>query len=205
MNANQEPWIDRFGATASSLCAVHCAVCALLPAAFAALGLGVLLSHKAEFGLALVAIVLGLFAMRLAWKTHRSPQVTALLALGILGLMSSRGLEMSSTHDHHGEHGHMADSHHETHEEPHHDHGSDGHHDNGHASGEHDAHDDEHHGDEHHDDEHHDDEHHDDEHHDDDGLHLAGAGIGILGGLLLAIGHILNLRAVARCREEHCA
>ena len=51
--------VDRFGAVASSLCAVHCAVCALLPAAFSALGLGFLIGHEAEWVLTLLAVALG--------------------------------------------------------------------------------------------------------------------------------------------------
>ena len=42
---------------ASSLCAVHCALCAAAPAVFTALGLGAWLSHEVELGLTLVVIV----------------------------------------------------------------------------------------------------------------------------------------------------
>ena len=52
-------WTDRLGATVSSLCAIHCAVCALLPAAFGVLGLGFLLGHEAEWALTLTAIAFG--------------------------------------------------------------------------------------------------------------------------------------------------
>jgi len=166
MNESREQMIDRFGATASGLCALHCAICALLPAAFAALGLGVLLSHNVENGLAGMAILFGLTAIRLAWTTHRSPAVTALLACGIVGLIGARSLEMSSSHDHHGAEEHAAH----------------------HTDDEHDEH----------------DKHDEHDEHDDDNLHLAGSSIGVSAGLMLAIGHLLNLRAVARCREECC-
>ena len=185
MNEGKSSSIDRFGAVASSLCAVHCAVCALLPAAFAALGLGFLLSPGAESLLAFMAILLGLGAVRLAWTTHRSTRVTGLLALGIVGLIGSRALELNSSHDHHGAEAHVA--HHDD------DHGS---HDEGHHGAHEEGHDDE--------------DHHEEEEgahahgHGDDSLHLAGAGIGVAGGLLLALGHLMNLRAVARCREECC-
>ena len=36
--------VDRFGMVASSLCAIHCAICSLAPAIFGAIGLGFLLS-----------------------------------------------------------------------------------------------------------------------------------------------------------------
>ena len=47
---------------------------------------------------------------------------------------------------------------------------------------------------------------HDDDHGEhEDGAHLAGAVVGVLGGLILLVGHILNIRAARRCREEGCA
>ena len=48
-------WSDRFGALASAVCAVHCGVCALLPWAFGALGLGFLVGYEVEWALTLVA------------------------------------------------------------------------------------------------------------------------------------------------------
>ena len=48
MKRNGEP-IDRIGVVASTLCALHCALCALLPAILGALGLGVLLDQRAEW------------------------------------------------------------------------------------------------------------------------------------------------------------
>lgn len=173
MNGSHDHLIDRFGATASSLCALHCAVCALLPAAFTAVGLGALLSHEAETGLALVAVTFGLLALWLARKTHGSTRVTVLLFMGIIGLVGARGLELSSSHESHGHEEEVV--HHEDHHEDHHDD-----HD---AIADGDAHQ---HGDE------------------DEALHLAGSSIGVTGGLLLFVGHLLNLRAVGRYREECC-
>jgi len=190
MNKEANEWTDRFGAVASSLCAIHCAICALLPVAFAALGVGFLLSHKAEWLLTLVAVLFGGFALNLAWRTHRSQKVMALLLVGILGLFASRGIEMGSEHDdHHG------DEHHTQVEEAgeHHADGS-GHaamNEHAHKEGE-DGHGDDHHGQE-------------DEHHaENDGLHLMGAGVGVLSGLLLFFGHMLNIWTARRCREEGC-
>jgi hypothetical protein len=44
---NQE--VERLGAVGSSLCAVHCALCALLPAALSALGLRFPIGHEVEW------------------------------------------------------------------------------------------------------------------------------------------------------------
>ena len=218
MNESRERLLDSVGATASTLCAVHCAICALLPAAFAALGLGVLLSHNVENALALVAVLFGLAAMRLARSTHRSNAITTLLAFGVVGLVGARGLELSSDHHHgdghHAEHSNHGGTHHGEEAGEGHEGGDDAHEANeGHAADDTDHHEktsghEDGHADAHHDGDHHDDGDHDEGHHDEhagEDLHLAGSSLGVAGGLLLALGHMLNLRAVARCREECCS
>ena len=189
---DQEPQenVDRFGAIASSLCALHCALCALLPAVFAALGLGFLLSHQAEWFLTLVAVLFGVLALSLAWRTHRSTKVLGLLCLGIVGLLASRGIEMGAHHDdHHGESAHTEVAHADEH-----------HAEKGAEQAEKHAEDD--HGDGH--DEHGHDEHGQDEHGDDEALHSLGAGVGVFSGFLLFLGHLLNIRTARRRREDCC-
>ena len=169
-------WTDRFGAVASTLCALHCAVCALAPAALGAMGLGVLLSQSAELGLSLIAILFGLGALTFAWRLQRSRRIVGLLAMGIIGLVISRGIEMGGAHDDH----HAEDEHHEE-EEPH-----DEADDHKEVSDHEDA-----------------DEHgHEDEHADGEIMHSIGAAIGVLAGLSLLFGHLLNLRATRRTRNE---
>lgn len=107
--------LDRFGAVASSVCAVHCAVCALLPAAFAAFGLGVLLGHEAEWVFTIIAVLCAGAALGLGWQRHRSPHVALMLLLGISGLLASRGLEAGDDHDDHDGH-HGAAVHHGEHD-----------------------------------------------------------------------------------------
>ena len=206
--------IDQAGAVASTLCAIHCAICALLPAAFGALGLGMLMSQTAEWAFTLVAVSIAGGALVLSWRQHRSVAVASLLSLGIVGLFASRVLEMGSDHHHHGDH--HADHHGEEHhdevayaENSHHDstgetHGD--HHDEGH--GEKHVADDhsskkhhEHHGEEHHED-HHDEHEGEEDGHDDD--HTLGASVGIAGGMLLLFGHILNI-GTSRKRKTACA
>ncbi len=184
----QEPQenVDRFGAIASSLCALHCALCAFLPALFAAFGLGFLLSHQAEWFLTLVAVLFGGVALSLAWRTHRSGKVLGLLLLGIIGLLASRGIEMGAPHDdHHGDavHADAVDG-----EHGHEEHGD-------HAAGDSDK--EEHHAEAGH-------AHGHDEHGEDESLHLLGAGVGVFSGFLLFFGHLLNIRTARRRRDECC-
>lgn len=180
---------DRFGSVASSICALHCAICGFLPVAFSALGLGFLLGQKVEWMFAIMAISFGLVALFLGWRQHRSKQVAGFLIVGVVGIMVSRGLEMGSDH---------------------HDHGTDAHHEEvGHAeTATHGA---DHEGEEHHEDhaasegEHHSDGHADHEGEGEDLSHMAGAIIGVLAGLTLLLGHIFNIRAARRSREESIA
>ena len=169
--------VDRVGTLAGTLCAIHCAACALLPAFLVSLGLGALIAHEVEWGLTIFAILLGLAAASLGWQKHGSRLAVCLLLAGCLGLLASRGVEMAGGDHHHHEHG---DAHGE-HGDEHGEHG-DEHAEHG------DEHADEHaeHGDEH-------AEHGDD--HDEENLHGVGALIGVLSGLTLAAGHVVNLRA----------
>ena len=192
--------VDRFGAVASSLCAAHCALCALLPAAFGALGLGFLLGHEAEWLFTLVAVGFAAGALFLGWRQHHSLPIAGLLAIGILGLFASRGLEMSSGH--HGDHGHHHGHHEENHQTAFKDHGDAHHEEHGH------------HGDAHHEHGHADavgkeaagyvaeDAHLHGAH--DGWGHQAGTVVGVLAGLFLLFGHILNIRAARACREPCC-
>ena len=194
MKTNSD-WNDRVGAVTSSLCALHCALCALAPAIFAALGLGFLLSHEAELGLSVVAILFGAGAMAFAWRQHRTTHVVALLGLGIVCLVASRGLEMGvDHHDHHGEAHHQDDAHHDDDRDDH-DNEAKAHRgelEQASKAG--------------HDDEGHEGEGHEEEGHEEHGdmMHAAGALVGVLGGLLLAFGHLFNIRSTRRWREDCC-
>ena len=201
---SQSEKLDKFGAVASSLCALHCAICALLPAAFGALGLGFLLNQEAEWGLSLFAIAFAAGALLQGWRIHRSTLVMGLMSIGIVGLLASRGLEMGSSHDHHGHGEHDAHSVEADHHDDHHGEEAHGtkahaeHQDDPHAEGgakAHAEHQDDHHEGEHHGAEAHagHSEHGEEEH--SDWLHSLGAAVGVLGGLLLFTGHLLNIRA----------
>ncbi|PRP91273.1 MerC mercury resistance protein [Enhygromyxa salina] len=141
--------LDRAGTVASSVCAAHCVVCAVLPAAFGVLGLGFLTGHGAEWTFTLVAVAFAIGALHFGWRRHRSRGIALLMVLAIVGLLASRGIEGV---------------------EPHHD-------------GEH----------------HHDEHHHVASAEPPGSIHLAGTALGVLAGLMLATGHVLNIRASRRC------
>lgn len=95
---NRGVGVDRVGTLASAACALHCAMCALLPGVFATLGLGALLGHEAEWGFTLVAVVFAAAALFLGWRRHRSFIVVLALGAGIAGLLLARVLEESGVH-----------------------------------------------------------------------------------------------------------
>ncbi len=150
--------VDRIGAVASSLCAVHCAICALLPAAFGALGVGALLGQEAEWIFTLVAIGFAAGALVLGWRRHRSVGVATLLVIGMMGLLASRGIEAGHEHgQHHGDT--QAHEHHAQRAE---------HHEPGSVRG------------------------------------AVGVAVGVVAGLSLLTGHLLNLRASRCCDQREC-
>lgn len=177
--------IDHFGAMASSLCMVHCALCALLPLAMGALGLGFLMSHKIELALTLCAMLFALVAGLKGWGLHRSKQVLGLFILGILSLLGSRVLEMGVMHDgHHNAHHDKAHSSAINQSEDHHT-ASLGSESNemAHGEGTQDYHDAE---------------------AGSDTLHEVGGLVGMSGGFFLFIGHLLNIRRRKIVQSDCC-
>jgi hypothetical protein len=85
--------VDRFGALASTACAVHCVLSASLPEALAALGLSALLGDDTEWAFTLCALAAASGALLLGWRKHRSPRVVSTLGAGIALLLLARLLE----------------------------------------------------------------------------------------------------------------
>lgn len=97
--------LDRAGSVASTLCAIHCAFCALLPAALPALGLGFLLGHTVEWAFTIFAILCAIFVLYLGRARYREKPLPALLLVaGILGLILARAMEMGGEHEGHDDH-----------------------------------------------------------------------------------------------------
>lgn len=78
--------LDRFGATGSLLCAVHCAVIPVALAAAPSLGLSVWLSDGVEQTLVVFVTLLGLFSLVLGYRRHRALNALGLLVPGLIAL-----------------------------------------------------------------------------------------------------------------------
>src|SRR6185437_12655372 len=72
---------DRVGATASFLCAIHCALLPFVLTVLPLLGLGFLAGHRFERGFVMFAGTLALFALLGGYRRHR--RRLALLLLGV--------------------------------------------------------------------------------------------------------------------------
>ncbi|HVT32596.1 MAG TPA: MerC domain-containing protein [Rhodanobacteraceae bacterium] len=90
---------DRFGASASFLCAVHCALLPLVIAALPAIGLGFLANHRFERGFIAFASALALTTFWIGFRRHRRFRAFWFLAPGIVLLMAGIAVdfERSST------------------------------------------------------------------------------------------------------------
>lgn len=75
--------IDRFGATGSLVCALHCALLPLVIAVLPSLGLAVWLSDGFERGFVLFASLLGVFSLAWGWRRHRAIRALGLLLPGL--------------------------------------------------------------------------------------------------------------------------
>ena len=180
--ATTDERVDRLGMFASTACALHCAVCALVPAAFATLGLNILLDEKFEWLLTILAVGFGLVAMVMGWRRHRKLRVMVILSVGIVGLLSVRlTAGHHSEHANHGVHGqHEKEIHHANHDDDKHhaEHARDEKHEGQHLA-----------------------EHHHEEAGHEDHEHGSGEALGIFAGLILLMGHVSNLQEMRRRRD----
>jgi hypothetical protein len=75
--------IDRIGITASTLCAVHCAVVPLIFTSLPLIGLGFLALPLVEWGMIVFALMIGLYSIGLSYlRVHRRPMPVILLVTG---------------------------------------------------------------------------------------------------------------------------
>lgn len=86
---------DRVGATASFLCAIHCALLPFVLALLPFVGLSFLADHAFERGFVLFACALALFALIRGYRRHQGPLPLMLaapgLALLLLGVTYAEG------------------------------------------------------------------------------------------------------------------
>ncbi|WP_374013422.1 MerC domain-containing protein [Pseudoxanthomonas koreensis] len=78
--------LDRFGATGSLLCAIHCALTPLLLAALPALGLSLWFDGGVEWVLVVFVTLLGLFSLGWSYRRHRALRALSVLVPGLLAL-----------------------------------------------------------------------------------------------------------------------
>jgi hypothetical protein len=88
---------DRFGATASFLCAVHCALLPLVIAALPAIGLGFLANHRFERGFIAFASVLALTTFTIGFRRHRRFRAFWFLVPGILLLAAGIAVDFDQS------------------------------------------------------------------------------------------------------------
>jgi hypothetical protein len=94
---------DRVGATASFLCAIHCALLPFVLTLLPLLGLGFLAGHRFERDFVLFAASLALFALVGGYRRHRYPLPLclavpglALLVLGVIWVSEDRHIIVHS-------------------------------------------------------------------------------------------------------------
>jgi hypothetical protein len=87
---------DRFGATASFLCAVHCALLPLVLASLPAIGLGFLANHRFERGFIAFASALALTMLIVGFRRHRQFRAFWFLVPGILLLAAGIVLDFEN-------------------------------------------------------------------------------------------------------------
>jgi hypothetical protein len=75
--------LDHIGMTASTLCAVHCAVVPVLFTSLPLLGLGFLANARVEWGMIVLALAIGTYSIGLAYlRVHKRPTPLYLLIAG---------------------------------------------------------------------------------------------------------------------------
>lgn len=79
---------DRFGATASFLCAIHCALLPFVIAVLPALGLAFLADHSIERGFVMFACALATLMLLLGYRRHRRVNALLLLLPALLLLLA---------------------------------------------------------------------------------------------------------------------
>lgn len=88
--------LDKAGATASFLCAVHCAVMPFVLTLLPLLGLGFLSSEPVEWALLAASATLGTSSLCLGFREHGKRRVFAVLGLALSLLVAGR-----IVHEHH--------------------------------------------------------------------------------------------------------
>lgn len=82
------PRLDHFGITASTLCAIHCAVVPVLFTSLPLLGLGFLANAWVEWGMIALALMIGIYSIGMSYlRIHRRPLPLVLLVTGFITII----------------------------------------------------------------------------------------------------------------------
>jgi hypothetical protein len=94
--------LDGIGALASFACALHCALLPVLFGLGAAGAVSVLDHRPTEWGIVLLAAVVGTVSAWRGFRTHGNRTVVTVLALAVLGLVVLTVSHLGADHAHHG-------------------------------------------------------------------------------------------------------
>ncbi|MEP6755878.1 MAG: MerC domain-containing protein [Chthonomonadales bacterium] len=90
--------LDRIGATASFVCAVHCMIMPLIVTTLPLLGIGFLANDWVEWTLVGISATLGITSLHLGYKVHKSKHALTLLSAGLALIAAGRIGEYHRTH-----------------------------------------------------------------------------------------------------------
>ncbi len=82
--------LDTSGASASILCALHCALTPMVLTLLPAIGLGILADEGVEIALMSLSAMLGMVSLTLSFRAHRSPKALGILVVGLCLLALGR-------------------------------------------------------------------------------------------------------------------
>lgn len=88
--------VDRVGATASLLCAIHCALLPFVLAALPLIGLGFLAGHAFERVFVTCAALLAGFSIVMAYRQHGRPHALLLMVPGIALLVFGIAIDLDA-------------------------------------------------------------------------------------------------------------
>jgi hypothetical protein len=109
--------LDKLGASASFLCAIHCALMPIIVTLAPLMALSILASETFEWILFGISAILGTISICWGYRMHRSRKAAAMLACGLALLAAGRMLHQHHTHAveaqalvmaSHGEHSHSS-------------------------------------------------------------------------------------------------
>lgn len=86
--------LDRFGATGSLLCALHCALLPVVIALLPTVGVASLLGERFELAFVAFASAVGLYSVVSGYRRHRLWQALALMLPGLLILWGGLGADV---------------------------------------------------------------------------------------------------------------